>query len=162
MIGKQNTRNNIIRARRDKKKANNYRKSVLGKKTLKKLRGNVEKKRKSRKVKEVFNSELKTKIKKLQNEIKRYNKELELNYKQLKEEDLQFTKFINKLRTLQRKDMQLDSLNSNETNNMYDYMEIVLEIKEEIESINNDITELDKKIEEKNIEIEALEEQLKK
>lgn len=162
VIGKQNNRNNIIRARRDKQKANNYRKRVLGKKTLKKFRGNVEKKRKSRKIKEVFNSELRTKIKKLQNEIQRYNKELKFKYKQLKEEDLQFNTFINKLRTLQRKDMQLASLNSNETNNMYDYMDIVLEIKEEIESINNDIIKLERKIDIKTIEIENLERQLKK
>jgi hypothetical protein len=162
VIGKQNNRNNIIRAKRERKKANNYRKRVLGKKTLKKLRGNVEKKRKSRKIKEVFNSELRTKIKKLQNDIKRYNKELELNYKQLKEEDLQFNKFINKLRTLQRKDTQLASLNSNEIKNVYDYMDIVLEIKEEIESINNYITELDIKIDIKITEIEKLEGQFRK
>ena len=162
VIGKQNNRNNIIRAKRERKKANNYRKRVLGKKTLKKLRGNVEKKRKSRKIKEVFNSELRTKIKKLQNDINRYNKELELNYKQLKEEDLQFNKFINKLRTLQRKDTQLASLNSNEIKNVYDYMDIVLEIKEEIESINNNITELDIKIDIKITEIEKLEGQFRK
>ena len=157
VIDKQNNRNNIIRARRAIKEASNERRHVLAKKTLRKFRGNVERKRKSRKLKEIYVSKFKKKNKELKTELEYYIKELKFYNKQLEEEDLQKKKFINKLRTLQKKTTQLVPLSYNETNNMYDYIDIIIGIDGEIESINNDINELDRKIDIKITEIEKLE-----